>query len=205
MRTRSSSPLASPRACWRARPCIRASSELVTDIVSGGPGSELYRVELPDEYVGLSIDELSAKLRGEHRATLLAVTRNGTSMTNPPADFRLEPGDDAVVVAESLGELQPLDPPASLDRWTSACAAGWRWSAARRSGLGRASADALAAEGCDLLIWSRSADRLAATAAELRSAHGVRVESVAADAADPMRRAPLPMPRAPSAPSTSSS
>jgi voltage-gated potassium channel len=83
-------------------------SELVTDIVSGGTGSELYRVALPDAYVGLSIDELSAKLRGEHRATLLAVTRNGSSMTNPPADFRLETGDDAVVVAENLGELRPL-------------------------------------------------------------------------------------------------
>ena len=83
-------------------------SELVTDIVSGGTGSELYRVALPDAYAGLSIDELSAKLRGEHRATLLAVTRNGSSMTNPPADFRLETGDDAVVVAENLGELRPL-------------------------------------------------------------------------------------------------
>jgi voltage-gated potassium channel len=84
-------------------------SELVTDIVSGGEGSELYRVSLPDEYVGLSIDELSAKLRGEHHATLLAVTRDGRSMTNPPADFRLQAGDDAVVVAESLGELRPLE------------------------------------------------------------------------------------------------
>jgi voltage-gated potassium channel len=84
-------------------------SELVTDIVSGGDGSELYRVRLPEDYVGLSIDELSAKLRGEHRATLLAVTRDGHSLTNPPADFRLEPGDDAVVVAESLGELRPLE------------------------------------------------------------------------------------------------
>jgi voltage-gated potassium channel len=84
-------------------------SELVTDIVSGGEGSELYRVALPDDYVGLSIDELSAKLRGEHRATLLAVTRDGRSMTNPPADFRLQSGDDAVVVAESLGELRPLE------------------------------------------------------------------------------------------------
>ena len=70
-------------------------------------GGQLDR-HLPDDYVGLTIDELSAKLRGEHRATLLAVTRNGASMTNPSADFRLEPGDDAVVVAESLGELQPL-------------------------------------------------------------------------------------------------
>ena len=84
-------------------------SELVTDIVSGGHGSELYRVALPDDYVGLSIDELSAKLRGDHRATLLAVTREGRSMTNPPADFRLQAGDDAVVVAENLGELRPLE------------------------------------------------------------------------------------------------
>jgi voltage-gated potassium channel len=83
-------------------------SGLVTDIVSGGEGSELYRVALPDAYVGLTIDELSAKLRGDHRATLLAVTRDGHSMTNPPADFRLQSGDDAVVVAESLGELEPL-------------------------------------------------------------------------------------------------
>jgi 3-oxoacyl-[acyl-carrier protein] reductase len=53
------------------------------------------------------------------------------------------------------------------------------------SGLGRASAEALAAEGCDLLIWSRRADALAGTADELRATHGVRVEHVAADAADP--------------------
>jgi voltage-gated potassium channel len=83
-------------------------SELVTDIVSGGEGSELYRVALPEEYVGLSVDELSAKLRGDHHATLLAVTRDGHSMTNPKADFRLQSGDDAVVVAESLGDLRPL-------------------------------------------------------------------------------------------------
>ncbi|HSJ00406.1 MAG TPA: NAD-binding protein [Patescibacteria group bacterium] len=84
-------------------------SELVTDIVSGGEGSELYRVALPDDYVGLSVDELSTRLRGDHRATLLAVTRDGRSMTNPPADFRLQPGDDAVVVAEGLGDLRPLE------------------------------------------------------------------------------------------------
>ncbi len=82
---------------------------LVTDIVSGGEGSELYRVALPDAYVGLSIDDLSAKLRGEHHATLLAVTRDGSSITNPPTDFHLKAGDDAVVVAEGLGTLRPLE------------------------------------------------------------------------------------------------
>lgn len=53
------------------------------------------------------------------------------------------------------------------------------------SGLGRASAHALAAEGCRLLIWSRNEDRLAATAEELRTAHGVLVTHVVADAASP--------------------
>ncbi|HEX7197235.1 MAG TPA: SDR family NAD(P)-dependent oxidoreductase, partial [Candidatus Limnocylindria bacterium] len=50
------------------------------------------------------------------------------------------------------------------------------------SGLGRASAEALAVEGCNLLLWSRRADALAATAADLRTAYGVRVEHVVADA-----------------------
>jgi len=53
------------------------------------------------------------------------------------------------------------------------------------SGLGRASADALAAEGCRLLIWSRDPGRLSGAADELRSAHGVEVANVAADATSP--------------------
>ena len=52
------------------------------------------------------------------------------------------------------------------------------------SGLGRASAEALAAEGCRLLIWSRDPARLATTADELRTTHGVEVEHVVADAAE---------------------
>ncbi len=83
-------------------------SSLVTDIVSGGAGSELYRVTLPEEYVGLTLDEISARLRRDHRATLLAIGRGGESIVNPPSDFELQPGDDALVVAESLGSLAPL-------------------------------------------------------------------------------------------------
>ena len=83
-------------------------SQLVVDLVSGGVGSELYRVALPDDYVGLSIDELASKMRRDHQATLLAVARNGTTHTNPDPEFRLQLDDDLVVVAESLGDLQPL-------------------------------------------------------------------------------------------------
>jgi 3-oxoacyl-[acyl-carrier protein] reductase len=53
------------------------------------------------------------------------------------------------------------------------------------SGLGRASAEALAAEGCELLLWSRRADALAAVAEAIRASHGVRVDHVTADATDP--------------------
>jgi voltage-gated potassium channel len=82
---------------------------IVTDIVSGGDGSELYRITLPDEYVGLSIDAVAGRLRNEHQATLLSVNRGGHAFVNPSTDFVLEEGDDAVVVAESLGGLAPLE------------------------------------------------------------------------------------------------
>lgn len=83
-------------------------TSIVTDIVSGGEGSELYRVSLPDAYTGLTIPELAIRLRTEHRATLLSVNRGGHAFVNPPTEFVLMLGDDAVVVAESLGELLPL-------------------------------------------------------------------------------------------------
>jgi 3-oxoacyl-[acyl-carrier protein] reductase len=53
------------------------------------------------------------------------------------------------------------------------------------SGLGRACAEALAAEGCRLVIWSRGGDRLEAVGADLRARFGVEVATVGADAADP--------------------
>jgi 3-oxoacyl-[acyl-carrier protein] reductase len=53
------------------------------------------------------------------------------------------------------------------------------------SGLGRASAEALAAEGCRLVLWSRGGDRLEGVAADLRTRFGVEVVTVGADAADP--------------------
>jgi voltage-gated potassium channel len=83
-------------------------SELVTDLVSGGAGSELYRIAIPEEMCGLSVDDFSARLRSDHNATLLAVSRRGHVSTNPATDFKMQPGDDAVVVAESLGTLAPL-------------------------------------------------------------------------------------------------
>ena len=50
-------------------------------------------------------------------------------------------------------------------------------------GIGLAIAEGLAGEGCDLLLSARGAERLQSEAARLASAHGVRVETAAADVA----------------------
>jgi short-subunit dehydrogenase len=51
------------------------------------------------------------------------------------------------------------------------------------AGLGRIYVDRLAARGHDLLLVARRGDRLAAIADEIRKAHGVEVETMAADLA----------------------
>lgn len=53
------------------------------------------------------------------------------------------------------------------------------------SGLGRATALALAREGCGLVLWSSNQDRLDAAAEEVVAATGVRVSTVSADARNP--------------------
>jgi len=68
----------------------------------------VYRIRVPDDYLGLTVDELSATLRERHEATLLAVPRGSQSFVNPRTDFRIEAGDDALVLAESLRTLAPL-------------------------------------------------------------------------------------------------
>jgi 3-oxoacyl-[acyl-carrier protein] reductase len=53
------------------------------------------------------------------------------------------------------------------------------------SGLGLAVAEALAAEGCRLLIWARNDRALQEAATRIRDAHGAEVHVLAADAAQP--------------------
>lgn len=56
--------------------------------------------------------------------------------------------------------------------------------AASSRGMGRAIAEALAAEGCRLAICSRGSDAVERAAEEIRSAHGVRVFATPVDVSD---------------------
>ena len=82
--------------------------DIVTDMVSGGAGSELYRVRMPNRMSGHPVREVAPWLLTENGATLLAVARNGEVTTNPGAQFVLEDGDEIVVMAESMELLASL-------------------------------------------------------------------------------------------------
>ena len=53
------------------------------------------------------------------------------------------------------------------------------------AGLGRAVAERLLGEGCEVALWARGREALEAAAADLGARHGARVATIVADAADP--------------------
>ena len=71
---------------------------------------------LPDDYADLGIDDLSARLRREHNATLLAVTRDGRTLDQPA---RRTSGSPAATPPSSWPrawvDLHPLEPDDALD------------------------------------------------------------------------------------------
>jgi voltage-gated potassium channel len=89
-------------------------TELVTDIVGGSADDDdpqLYRVEMPETGVGMTMSELAVMMSSEHHANVLAIYRDGKTVANPPHEFKMQEGDDLVVLAYSLGDLTPVDRP----------------------------------------------------------------------------------------------
>lgn len=89
---------------------------LVTGLVSGGAGREVYRVHLPEGWGSLTIGAAAERLRVQHGATLVAVVQDGQHACALDDGATLEPGAAVFVVAESLQALAPLvaDSPVTL-------------------------------------------------------------------------------------------
>lgn len=85
-------------------------ADLVMDLVTGGEGSELYHVQMPADAAGQTVAQVGDQLRAS-RTILVAVVRDGKSQVNPPPDFLIEPGDQALVIAESAESLVPVQQP----------------------------------------------------------------------------------------------
>ncbi len=86
-------------------------ADLVMDLVSGGEGSELYHVQLPADTSGQTVGQVGELLR-QTRTILVAIVRDGKSTVNPPVDFLVQDGDQALVIAESMESLIPAQQPA---------------------------------------------------------------------------------------------
>ncbi len=105
--------IATPRLAAHliARSALYAGlADLVMDLVTGGEGSELYHVQLPSEAAGQTVSAVGELLR-KTRTILVAIVRDGKSQVNPAADFVVQAGDQALVIAESAESLVPVQQP----------------------------------------------------------------------------------------------
>jgi Trk K+ transport system NAD-binding subunit len=145
-------------------------ADLVADLVADG-GTELYRVNLPPDLVGLDFAEASFRLRQQHQATLVAVRRGLQCLFGGAEELRLAADDDLVIIAEDLGRLVPseLRPSEGLRATDFGVAAG---QLARTDGLGISDATlATAAIAVTAATPARSeATALAEAAAEAQDA-----------------------------------
>ncbi len=82
-----------------------ALNKITRELVSGGRGNEIYRVELPQRYVGLSFADSLQELKKSHDAIAIGIERDGQYRLNPPNDTILEAADRLFVISEEAPSL----------------------------------------------------------------------------------------------------
>jgi voltage-gated potassium channel len=75
-------------------------SRVLDDLLTFPEGDEFYWVEIPPVWHGREFSDAMVELKGAHDCLPVAVSRDGTYTTNPPARFLLEKGDRLLVLAK---------------------------------------------------------------------------------------------------------
>jgi voltage-gated potassium channel len=74
-------------------------SQVLSDLLTTGEGSEFYRVPVPAEVEGKDFEAALAHFRAKHRAIVVAVLRGDKALVNPEVGLGLEAGDELAVIA----------------------------------------------------------------------------------------------------------
>ncbi|PIE70442.1 MAG: cag pathogenicity island protein Cag26 [Deltaproteobacteria bacterium] len=75
-------------------------TRMVSELVSNRYGEDLYKIPIPDYFVGNSFFEALTRLKQEWNYLLIGIERGqGTVMTNPAGDLPLAAGDALLIVA----------------------------------------------------------------------------------------------------------
>jgi len=78
----------------------RGLSRIVDDLLTYPEGDEFYWVEVPAGWVGTSFQDALGRLKQGFDCLPLAVSKNGSYVTNPPSDYRLAAGDRLLVLSK---------------------------------------------------------------------------------------------------------
>ena len=81
-----------------------AVNRIIKELVSG-VGNEIYRVELPQQYVGQPFANSLLELKNSHSVITIGVERDGECLINPPSDLILKATDFLLVLSEEAPSL----------------------------------------------------------------------------------------------------
>ena len=82
-------------------------THMVTELVSNRYGSELYKVEIPESFVGRTFFDVMCRLKKEFGILCLGIEnkKDHQLIANPEVDYRLSQDDELVVISTSRPEL----------------------------------------------------------------------------------------------------
>jgi voltage-gated potassium channel len=79
-------------------------SDLLQDLLTNKYGSEIYRVDVDEDFVGKSYREYNLAMLDLRRSVMALVRGGDRFLVNPRADERLLAGDEAFVICEEPPE-----------------------------------------------------------------------------------------------------